>query len=43
MCGMDNSATEHSVEQIIAITAKQVRDLAAKYLRREDLVEVVVG
>lgn len=43
MCGMDNSATEHSVEQIIAITAEQVRDLAAKYLRREDLVEVVVG
>ena len=43
MCGMDNSATEHSVEQIIAITAEQVRDLAAKYLRREDLVEVVAG
>jgi predicted Zn-dependent peptidase len=43
MCGMNNSATEHSVEQIIAITAEQVRDLAAKYLRREDLVEVVVG
>ena len=43
MCGMDNSATEHSVEQIIAITAEQVRDLAEKYLRREDLVEVVVG
>jgi predicted Zn-dependent peptidase len=43
MCGMNNSATEHSVEQIIAITAEQVRDLAAKYLRREDLVEVVIG
>ena len=43
MCGMNNSATEHSVEQIIAITAEQVRDLAVKYLRREDLVEVVVG
>ena len=43
MCGMDNEATERSVELINAITPEQVRDLAAKYLRREDLVEVVVG
>lgn len=43
MCGMDNEATERSVEQINAITPEQVRDLAAKYLRREDLIEVVVG
>lgn len=43
MCGMDNAATERSVELINAITPEQVRDLAAKYLCREDLVEVVVG
>ena len=43
MCGMDNEATERSVELINAITPEQVRDLTAKYLRREDLVEVVVG
>jgi predicted Zn-dependent peptidase len=43
MCGMDNSATEQSVEAIFAITPEQVRDLAHKYLRREDIVEVYVG
>lgn len=43
MCGMDNAATERSVELINAITPEQVRDLAERYLRREDLIEVVVG
>ena len=43
MCGMDNAATEQSVKAIFAITPDKVRDLAHKYLRREELVEVVVG
>lgn len=43
MCGMDNEATERNVEQIFAITPEQVRALAAKYLTRDALVEVVVG
>lgn len=43
MCGMDNGATERSVEAIAAITAEEVRDLARRYLERDKLVEVVVG
>ena len=43
MCGMDNRAMEQSVERILSITAEQIRELAERYLRREDLVEVVVG
>ena len=43
MCGMDNGATERSVETIAAITAEEVRDLARRYLERDMLVEVVVG
>ena len=43
MCGQDNSATEHSVAEIFAITPEKVRSLAERYLAREDLVEVVVG
>ena len=43
MCGMDNSATQHSVEQIFAITPAEVQRLAENYLKREDLVVAVVG
>ena len=43
MCGTDNSATEENLQAILAITPERVQELAVKYLRREDLVEVVVG
>jgi predicted Zn-dependent peptidase len=43
MCGMDNSATEESVRRIFAITPEEVKHLAEKYLKREDLVVVVAG
>jgi len=43
MCGYDNSATEQSVAAILAITPEQIKHLAEKYLKHEDLVEVVVG
>lgn len=43
MCDVDNSYTEHSVETIFAMTPEEVQRLAVKYLRREDLIEAVVG
>lgn len=43
MCGFDNSATEQSIATILALTPEQLQQLASKYLKREDLVEVVVG
>ena len=43
MCGMDNSATEESVARIFAITAEEIKALAEKYLKREDLIEVYAG
>jgi predicted Zn-dependent peptidase len=43
MCGMDNNATQHSVEQIFAITPEEVKRLAERYLKREDLIVAVVG
>ena len=43
MCGMDNEATTKSVERIATITPEEIRELAIKYLRREDLIEVYAG
>lgn len=35
--GVTNSATEQMIEQINSITAERVREVAAKYLKKEDL------
>lgn len=43
MCGMDNSATEESVRRIFSITPEEVKRLAEKYLKHDDLVVVVAG
>jgi predicted Zn-dependent peptidase len=43
MCGMDNEATTKSVERIATITPEEILELAQKYLRREDLIEVYAG
>ena len=43
MCGYDNRATEESVQSILAITPEDVQQLALKYLKAKDLVEVIVG
>ena len=43
MCGYDNHATEESVQTILSITPEDIQQLADKYLKAEDLVEVVVG
>lgn len=43
LCGTDNGAVERQVERIRAMRPEDVQRLAAKYLRREDLITVVVG
>lgn len=43
MCGVGNEYTEQNVETIFAITPEEILRLAQKYLRREDLIETVVG
>ena len=43
MCGVDNGYTEQNVETIFAITPEEIRRLAEQYLKREDLIETVVG
>ncbi len=43
LCGTDNSVIEDNLSRINAITPAQVKLLAEKYLKREDLVTVVAG
>ncbi|MBQ5879631.1 MAG: insulinase family protein, partial [Alistipes sp.] len=43
LCGTTNAAIAQNVERIRSITPQEVRRLAEKYLRREDLITVVVG
>lgn len=43
LCGMGSDATSQTVERILATTPDEVMHLSRRYLRREDLIEVVVG
>ncbi len=43
LCGRTNSVIAENVTRIRQITPDEVQQLAAKYLRREDLIIVVVG
>lgn len=43
LCGKSNYATSQAVEQILATTPDDIMRLAGRYLRRDDLVETVVG
>lgn len=43
LCGTDNDAVDRNLARIRATTAEEIRRLARKYLRREDLVTVIAG
>jgi len=43
LCGMGSDATSQTVERILATTPDEVMRLSRRYLRREDLIEVIVG
>ena len=43
LCGRTNSVIAENVTRIRKITPDEVQQLAEKYLRREDLITVVVG
>ncbi len=43
LCGVDNGSISENIHRIRTITPEEVQQLAAKYLRREDLVTVIAG
>lgn len=43
LCGKGNDFTSQTVERILSTTPDDIMRLAGRYLRRDDLVEVVVG
>lgn len=43
LCGMDNTAVEAALQTIRTVTPEQLQALAQKYLRPDDLTEVVAG
>lgn len=43
LCSEENSVVERNLQRIREITPEEVQSLARKYLRREDMVKVVVG
>ena len=43
LCGTDNSAIAENLRRIRAVAPADVQRLAARYLRREDLVTAVAG
>lgn len=43
LCGTDNSIISENIRRIRRITPEEVRQLARRYLRREELVTVVAG
>lgn len=43
LCGRENDVIGENLRRVRAMTAREVQELAARYLRREDLVTVVAG
>lgn len=43
LCGEENDVVERNLQRIREITPAEVQSLARKYLRREEMVKVVVG